>query len=36
VFAEGKYLTRDLGGTAKTNDFSRAIVERLNASGAAA
>jgi isocitrate dehydrogenase (NAD+) len=31
VFAEGKSLTRDLGGTAKTNEFARAIVEKLQA-----
>ena len=31
VFAEGKSLTRDLGGRAKTNEFARAIVEKLTA-----
>ena len=31
VFAEGKSITRDLGGTAKTNEFARAIVEKLQA-----
>jgi isocitrate/isopropylmalate dehydrogenase len=36
VFAEGKFLTRDLGGSAKTNEFARAIVERLTESKAAA
>ena len=36
VFAEGKSLTRDLGGTAKTNEFARAIVEKLTTTGAAA
>ncbi len=29
VFAEGKTLTRDLGGTAKTNEFARSIVEKM-------
>jgi len=32
VFAEGKWLTRDLGGNAKTNEFARAIVEKLSGS----
>jgi isocitrate dehydrogenase (NAD+) len=35
VFAEGKYLTKDLGGTAKTNEFARAIVEKMQATDAA-
>jgi isocitrate dehydrogenase (NAD+) len=29
VFADGKYLTKDLGGSAKTNEFARAIVEKM-------
>ncbi|MEP7211628.1 MAG: isocitrate dehydrogenase (NAD(+)) [Acidobacteriota bacterium] len=29
VFEEGKFITKDLGGTAKTNEFARAIVEKL-------
>ncbi|MCC7380685.1 MAG: isocitrate/isopropylmalate dehydrogenase family protein [Deltaproteobacteria bacterium] len=29
VIAEGKHLTTDLGGTASTRDFARAVVERL-------
>ncbi len=31
VFAEGKYLTRDLGGTTNTADFASAIIDRLRA-----
>jgi isocitrate dehydrogenase (NAD+) len=31
VFAEGKIRTKDLGGTAKTNEFARAIVEKIEA-----
>ncbi len=30
VFADGKSITRDLGGTAKTNEFARAIEEKMN------
>ncbi|MGH9902592.1 MAG: isocitrate dehydrogenase (NAD(+)) [Pyrinomonadaceae bacterium] len=29
VFAEGKVRTRDIGGTAKTNEFARAVVEAM-------
>src|SRR6187549_3335786 len=36
VFEEGRYLTKDLGGAAKTNEFARAIVEKLQAAGSAA
>lgn len=35
VFADGKSITRDLGGTAKTNEFARAIEEKIK-SGASA
>lgn len=35
VFAEGKYLTRDLGGTTNTADFASAIIDRLKATDAA-
>ena len=36
VFADGKFLTKDLGGSAKTNEFARAIVEKMGTSSAAA
>jgi isocitrate dehydrogenase (NAD+) len=36
VFAEGKSLTKDLGGTARTDEFARAIVDKMTAAGAAA
>ena len=29
VFAEGKTITKDLGGTAKTADFANAIIDKL-------
>jgi isocitrate/isopropylmalate dehydrogenase len=29
VFEEGKYLTRDIGGNAKTAEFAAAIIEKL-------
>jgi isocitrate dehydrogenase (NAD+) len=35
VFAEGKYLTRDLGGTTNTADFASAIIEKLRAADTA-
>jgi isocitrate dehydrogenase (NAD+) len=35
VFAEGRSITKDLGGTARTNEFARAICDKL-ASGNAA
>lgn len=31
VFAEGKTLTRDLGGSASTTDFANAIIEKVKA-----
>ncbi len=36
VFADGTAITRDLGGTAKTNEFARAIEEKIRASASAA
>lgn len=35
VFADGKWITRDLGGTAKTNEFARAIEEKIRAGAGA-
>lgn len=35
VFAEGKYLTRDLGGTTNTADFASALIEKLRAADTA-
>jgi isocitrate dehydrogenase (NAD+) len=29
VFAEGKHLTGDLGGKAKTSEFTEAVIEKL-------
>lgn len=36
VFAEGKFLTRDLGGTTNTADFASAIIEKLRSTETAA
>ena len=35
VFADGKYITRDIGGTAKTADFAGAIIAKLTTPQAA-
>lgn len=35
VFEDGKSITRDLGGTAKTNEFARAIEEKIKAGASA-
>ncbi len=36
VFADGKSITKDLGGTAKTEEFASAIIEKLRSSEKAA
>ena len=36
TFAEGKYITKDLGGHAKTEEFANAIIAKLSAGEAAA
>ena len=36
VFADGKTITRDLGGNAKTDEFARAIEEKIKAATSAA
>jgi isocitrate dehydrogenase (NAD+) len=36
VFADGEHITRDLGGNAKTNEFARAIEEKIVADRSAA
>ncbi|MFZ1700776.1 MAG: isocitrate dehydrogenase (NAD(+)) [Pyrinomonadaceae bacterium] len=36
VFEEGKTITRDLGGTAKTNEFASSIEEKIRAGASAA
>jgi isocitrate dehydrogenase (NAD+) len=36
VFADGKYITKDLGGNAKTAEFANAIIEKIRPAGAAA
>ncbi len=36
VFKDGTTITRDLGGTAKTNEFARAIEEKIRAGASAA
>jgi isocitrate dehydrogenase (NAD+) len=35
VFADGTAITRDLGGTAKTNEFARAIEEKIRSASSA-
>jgi isocitrate dehydrogenase (NAD+) len=36
VFEEGKAITKDLGGTARTAEFANAIIDKLNAGSSAA
>ncbi|MEP6788010.1 MAG: isocitrate dehydrogenase (NAD(+)) [Acidobacteriota bacterium] len=36
VFEDGKYITKDLGGNARTNEFARAIEEKIKAGASAA
>ncbi|MND06899.1 Homoisocitrate dehydrogenase [compost metagenome] len=35
VFEEGKSITKDLGGNARTNEFARAIEEKIKAGASA-
>jgi isocitrate dehydrogenase (NAD+) len=35
VFEEGKFITKDLGGTARTAEFANAIIDKLNAGSSA-
>lgn len=36
VFADGEWITRDLGGKAKTNEFARAIEDKIKSGASAA
>jgi isocitrate dehydrogenase (NAD+) len=36
VFEEGKFITKDLGGNARTAEFANAIIDKLNAGSSAA
>jgi len=35
VFEDGQHITKDLGGNAKTNEFARAIEEKIQAGASA-